>query len=500
MPLSSSDVIQATLDPNAQKPRLPRLLRPANVNKRAQQIIAAHMRATSATVQPSGPAESTQSTMPVLMQLDSTAPRTAKTHDISHLCDKPSNLVPQIPPSLIEEADHEYETGFLPKDSSSVYHDEDGLWHTRVFPSAQPSSRSDAVRLDAWITRTLERYQEMCKQSANEDLATAVEDLVPILSVGLHEIVRQVTHHCPERGLVLEKIWRTYVELFDRVLHQMQESLQSQRKKTSEVQSELATRRDELTDLRRSHPHEMHRCIAELEVRFTKNQRAFEEELEQAEVQNSRLKRELKVHHSEVETWFPGFTVYQDSYVKNHIPQISRSKNRTRSSIGASVRGADKLLSLKSKNLDGDTNFEGSDSAQEEEIAPEVALAQDFKRLLSAIAPEKRKFIGKELATIMSGSVSKPKLRNSLQGEFQREEDEVLGQLQAEIKQQEQRIKELQEEVARLEAQKPRASLSTPRSAAHSIKEGLDQALTPNSTVSTSAGGSRGDAGSLVTA
>jgi len=164
------------------------------------------------------------------------------------------------------------------------------------------------------------------------------------------------------------------------------------------------------------------------------------------------------------------------------------------------VRGADKLLSLKSKNLDGDTNFEGSDSAQEEEIAPEVALAQDFKRLLSAIAPEKRKFIGKELATIMSGSVSKPKLRSSLQGEFQREEDEVLGQLQAEIKQQEQRIKELQEEVARLEAQKPRASLSTPRSAAHSIKEGLDQALTPNSTVSTSAGGSRGDAGSLVTA
>ena len=62
-----------------------------------------------------------------------------------------------------------------------------------------------------------------------------VQELVPVLSIGLNEVVRQapaisrtavgcvggvlsprvfsrkVSQHCLERGVVLEKIWRTYV-------------------------------------------------------------------------------------------------------------------------------------------------------------------------------------------------------------------------------------------------------------------------------------------------
>eukprot|EP00920_Eleutheroschizon_duboscqi_P028035 GHVT01068494.1.p1 GENE.GHVT01068494.1~~GHVT01068494.1.p1 ORF type:complete len:175 (-),score=32.00 GHVT01068494.1:3049-3573(-) len=53
------------------------------------------------------------------------------------------------------------------------------------------------------------------------DLTAAVDELVPLLSIGLNEAVRQVSHHCAERGLVIEKIWSTYVELFDRVLSEM---------------------------------------------------------------------------------------------------------------------------------------------------------------------------------------------------------------------------------------------------------------------------------------
>ena len=35
-----------------------------------------------------------------------TAPRTARSHDVSHLCDQPMHLTPSIPMSLIEEKDH----------------------------------------------------------------------------------------------------------------------------------------------------------------------------------------------------------------------------------------------------------------------------------------------------------------------------------------------------------------------------------------------------------
>merc|ERR1719401_3413587 len=181
-------------------------------------------------------------------------------------------LTPKIPASLIDEEDHVYEKTFLPKDSSSVYQEVDGLWYTKVFPSNNPSSRTDAVRLDAWITRSLEAYKKTTS-GGKEDLARAVEDLVPILSVALHEIVRQVTHHCTERGAVLEKIWRTYVELFDRVLHEMQAALSTEQTKTTEVHKVLLQTRTDLTGLKKSHPEQMQNVIADLEEQFTTRQK-----------------------------------------------------------------------------------------------------------------------------------------------------------------------------------------------------------------------------------
>merc|ERR1719436_138694 len=102
----------------------------------------------------------------------------------------------------------------------------------------------------------MERYKENNTESSSskEELVKTVQDLVPILSVALHEIVRQVTHHCGERGAVLEKIWRTYVELFNRVLRNMQESLRSQKRKTTEVQVVLDNVQKEVNAQRRKHP------------------------------------------------------------------------------------------------------------------------------------------------------------------------------------------------------------------------------------------------------
>eukprot|EP00929_Paragymnodinium_shiwhaense_P026960 TRINITY_DN15935_c0_g2_i1.p1 TRINITY_DN15935_c0_g2~~TRINITY_DN15935_c0_g2_i1.p1 ORF type:complete len:535 (+),score=191.42 TRINITY_DN15935_c0_g2_i1:197-1801(+) len=448
-------------------PRLPKV---PNVNKRAQEIIAAHM--------PMGGSEasfySDGSSVPVLAQIDSTAPRTAISHDISHLCDnKGAYLTPKIPASLIAETEHVYEKTFMPLDTTSAYSEADGLWHTKVFPSQAPSSRKDAVMLDAWITKSLEQ-QGASESATSEELVQAVEKLVPTLSVALHEIVRQVTHQCMERGSVLEKIWRTYVELFNRVLKQMQESLTTQKTNTSTVSEALSAAQQELTTLRKEHPENMHRIILNLESDFTQSQKQFEADLAEAEQKNKVLKQELREQHRELEIWFPMFPQYQDSFVKAQLPvPVSASKQRAMARLSKGRFTANNLDAL----LEADSHADLDEAAQlyEEEkeeqnpdaMPPEVALAEDFKRLLAVLAPEKRKTIGREIAPVMDPKFSMEKGRGvhreksvsrhsiSIKEErAQREQIDTVDRLQLEIREQEAKMKDLRHEIAKLEKMK----------------------------------------------
>ena len=68
-----------------------------------------------------------------------------------------------------------------------------------------------------------------------------MQDLVPILSIGLNELVGQVSQHCIERGVVLEKIWRSYAELFEETFKEAREALRRQKEKTSKCEAELQT-------------------------------------------------------------------------------------------------------------------------------------------------------------------------------------------------------------------------------------------------------------------
>lgn len=428
----------------ARKPRLPKIQ--PNVNKRAQHIIAAHMQTASTVSAFSSPKD----IVPVLSQLDSTAPTTAITHDISHLCDQGSCLRPRIPPSLIAEEDHIFEAGFLPKDATSAYSDADGLWHTKVFPSNSPSSREDAVMLDAWITKSLSKYAtggEGEGADSKEGLAQAVEDLVPILSVALHEIVRQVTHHCPERGTVLENIWTTYVELFDRVLQQMRSSLREQKLKTHEVVHQLSEAKRSLRRLRKEHPERLRAVIEELESKFMNKQRDIHAKIHEAENENTRLKEELRTHQRLMDVWYPGFVLYQDSHIKKLVPQFSgRRLVMQQHSAAATVN------SLQEMGL--------ADEEAEDDLQPEVAVAEDFKRLLAVLPPEQRRMIGQELAPVMDPkfqAAAKSKSRRSSRKQevqdfkIDRAATVDVDKLHAEVQEQETYIGELRDEIARLE-------------------------------------------------
>lgn len=427
------------------RPKLPEVR--AHRNRRAEKILQGHLHNVSTST-----FQSSEASIPVLQQLDQTASRAARTHDISHLRDHGLHLAPKIPDSLLPKEDYVYERSFLPKNGTSAFKAEDGLWHTQVFPSSTaPSSRTDAIMLDQWISNSLEKYAARMSQQ-QEDLAQAVEELVPILTVALHEIVRQVTHYCVERGVVLEKIWRTYVELFDRVLKEMHTSLRIHKERTTEVQEVLRQAQTELETLRKNHPHQMQKVIAELEGRFTTRQKELESDLRAREKDNQALTLELRSHHTAIESWYPEFHVYQNSYIKNNIPNYDpKQKVQHRSSRGGHGHG-------------------------EDEKSPELAMAEDFKRLLAALAPDKRKIIGKELAGLLLEQQKEQKSGKKGKRENQDEGARMLAILRAEVQEQEEKIKSL---VAEVEALEPNRTF---RFAAPPTEEEPEaQALTPTS-------------------
>lgn len=411
----------------AQTARLPRLRQGAvkpNFNRRAQEIIAANMYEEPPEAGLAGGAS------PLLQLIDGTAPRTARSHDISHLQDGAGALRPPVPPSLMAKSDYVYEPSFLPTEPTSVYSDRDGMWHTLVFPSDQPSSRADAVHLDAWITRSLAAGED------GEQQPRSMEELVGTLSVAIREVSRQVTHHCPERGKALDRIWRTYVELFDRVMCSMRGLLAAQRRKTARAQGRLAWLRDELKGLRKSHPEDMHSVISGLEESFSHEQKLLEERLKKAQEEGMRLKHELRVQHREIEAWFPSFGMFQDSLLRHQLSFLGRASEARKRSV--------------------------------DDISPDVAIAEDFKRLLSAIGPEKRKEMGQELASVIEvgalSSGTKERAASDMDDEMgskptgtksskaRAKEQKTLQALQEEIRGQEERIRQLRKEILAEEA------------------------------------------------
>uniref|UniRef100_A0A0G4IBC1 Uncharacterized protein n=1 Tax=Chromera velia CCMP2878 TaxID=1169474 RepID=A0A0G4IBC1_9ALVE len=281
--------------------------------------------------------------------------------DVSYLHNKKSFLEPPLQESTIPKEDHVVEKSFMPvKDAK--FNPSDGLWHSLIFPSNKPSSRLDAILLDRWITQALERYASRLGTKA--DLSQAVEDLVPLLSMGLHELVRQVAHHCVERGVVLEKIWRTYVELFDRVLKELKAALFHHKARTRKAQEELETVTNELEEARTKHPQQMQRLISTLENKFSQRQQELEEQLKYREQENATLTLKLREVLNDLDLYFPCFAMYKSA------PMTAKLQT-------------------------------GKSRPAPENATVDEAIVEDFKRILNTLVPEKRKKIGQKLQYVL---------------------------------------------------------------------------------------------------
>lgn len=120
------------------------------------------------------------------------------------------------------------------------------------FPSMAPSGRREVFLLERWLHDTLESEIQR-DMSAREVIETAQT----VYSATFHELVRQVSVHCAERGALLVRVWRIYLALFDRLMaiaNDDAEAIQAQRDEAvGKLESSLKAALDRQSELLSEH-------------------------------------------------------------------------------------------------------------------------------------------------------------------------------------------------------------------------------------------------------
>ncbi|XP_058615457.1 axonemal dynein light chain domain-containing protein 1 isoform X4 [Onychostoma macrolepis] len=104
---------------------------------------------------------------------------------------------------------------------------EDDKQKLRVFPSMKPSGRLEVIQLMKVMDKMLEKagvsqeFQELTEFSQIENLLELVQIEQNIYNIIFHELIRQVSVECAERGQLLAKIRERYVALLDRIPRQV---------------------------------------------------------------------------------------------------------------------------------------------------------------------------------------------------------------------------------------------------------------------------------------
>lgn len=86
-----------------------------------------------------------------------------------------------------------------------------------------PTGRKDAQMLIIWLDSMLAKVA-----TKNESLEGMLESALSIYETCFHEIVRQVSVHCKERGELINRVWKANISLLERALRISQSSQQTQ--------------------------------------------------------------------------------------------------------------------------------------------------------------------------------------------------------------------------------------------------------------------------------
>ena len=155
--------------------------------------------------------------------------RGGKDREVSYLSDGPAGAAGapmSVPASVIPDAfkilmESPFPTrepnfyGLFGEEDPWQYNERTRHFVAVLFPSKVPAGRRDVLLLHAWVNDMISRLKQTSSTLREEEM---LKDAQLLFSVAFHEIIRQVSVQCMERGHLMGKIWWSEMELFNRLL------------------------------------------------------------------------------------------------------------------------------------------------------------------------------------------------------------------------------------------------------------------------------------------
>lgn len=110
-----------------------------------------------------------------------------------------------------------------------MYHEVSGRLEQVVFPAVEPNTRADSMQLDRWMHKymrldgaTLGQLKGVLAGADCGEAAEVARRNLHVLDMAHAELVRQVAHHCHERGVLMMQMWQASRDLYESILREQQ--------------------------------------------------------------------------------------------------------------------------------------------------------------------------------------------------------------------------------------------------------------------------------------
>ncbi|XP_047560393.1 axonemal dynein light chain domain-containing protein 1 isoform X4 [Lutra lutra] len=192
-----------------------------------------------------------------------------------------------------------------------------------LFPSMKPNKRVEVVQLndvmDAMLERAGVENQEYTGPTKMHKLLHMLRKEQNIYNTVFHELIRQVSVDCADRGELLSKIRERYVQMLDQIARQMidfYKDLVTQRMMDQRILEELYNFKNVIEELTRElclvRAHDMkltketekaHKDLAQALLEAEKNARVVEEYHDLYTLQRGRMESDIKQLMAERDLW-----------------------------------------------------------------------------------------------------------------------------------------------------------------------------------------------------
>ena len=170
---------------------------------------------------------------------------------VAHPSNVPTSVIPDAFRIMIESPFPTREPHFYSlfgNDDNWSYNSATRQFEAVLFPSKVPAGRRDVLLLHAWVNDMISRLKQTSTTLQEEEM---LKDAQLLFSVAFHEIIRQVSVHCLERGYLMGKIWWSEMELFQRLLHLHRRSKATLDDERSRFARERAAMQQRISELER---------------------------------------------------------------------------------------------------------------------------------------------------------------------------------------------------------------------------------------------------------